>query len=133
MDAQARVEALQLFANSKQTCVLFATDVASRGLDIPTVELVINYDLPRNSKEYIHRVGRTARANRAGRAITFVTKQDLGAYLDIEKNLANKLEVFPMDHKSIVAKFQAKTIAASRSTSEKLREDVTIKKKHKRG
>lgn len=57
--------------------VLVATDVASRGLDIPSVDLVVNYDVPSNAKDYIHRVGRTARAGRAGRAVTVVSQYDV--------------------------------------------------------
>jgi ATP-dependent RNA helicase DDX47/RRP3 len=94
MSQSKRLGALNKFkAGSKQ--ILVATDVASRGLDIPTVDLVINYDCPGNGKDYIHRVGRTARAGRAGRAITFVTQYDIELYQRIEHLLGFKLEAFP--------------------------------------
>ena len=56
------------------TNVLIATDVAARGLDIPKVALVINYDIPNNFQDYIHRIGRTGRAQEIGDALTFVKK-----------------------------------------------------------
>jgi ATP-dependent RNA helicase DDX47/RRP3 len=68
-----RLGALGKFKN-KSRSILVATDVASRGLDIPHVDVVINLDMPTHSKDYIHRVGRTARAGRSGRSITFVTQ-----------------------------------------------------------
>merc|ERR1711874_372047 len=75
--------------------VLIATDVASRGLDIPHVDVVINFDIPTHSKDYIHRVGRTARAGRAGRAVTFVSQYDVELYQRIEHLLGKKLPLYP--------------------------------------
>jgi ATP-dependent RNA helicase DDX47/RRP3 len=77
--------------------ILVATDVASRGLDIPSVDFVLNYDVPANSKDYVHRVGRTARAGRSGRALTLVTQYDVELYQRIEALIGKQLETFPAD------------------------------------
>ncbi|PYH41350.1 ATP-dependent RNA helicase DBP8 [Aspergillus saccharolyticus JOP 1030-1] len=71
--------------------ILVATDVASRGLDIPAVELVVNYDVPRNPDDYVHRVGRTARAGRKGEAVTLVGQRDVGLVLAIEERVGRKM------------------------------------------
>ncbi|XP_048242889.1 probable ATP-dependent RNA helicase DDX47 isoform X2 [Haliotis rufescens] len=83
MSQTKRLGALNKF-KSKNRSILIATDVASRGLDIPHVDVVINLDIPTHSKDYIHRVGRTARAGRSGKAVTFVSQYDVELYKRIE-------------------------------------------------
>jgi len=87
---------------SKSRNILIATDVASRGLDIPHVDIVINFDIPTHSKDYIHRVGRTARAGRAGRSITFVTQYDVELYQRIEFLIDKKLPLHPMVEEEVM-------------------------------
>ncbi|RNI27938.1 DEAD/DEAH box helicase [Rufibacter immobilis] len=80
----ARTEALALFKKGKVR-VLVATDLAARGIDIQFLPQVINYDLPRSSKDYIHRIGRTGRAEASGEAITLVTPEDAHHFKIIQK------------------------------------------------
>jgi superfamily II DNA/RNA helicase len=77
MTQQARERALKRFED-RHVGVLIATDVAARGLDLDDISLVVNYDPPQDDKGYVHRVGRTARAGRAGVSITFVTPDQAG-------------------------------------------------------
>jgi len=79
--------------------ILIATDVASRGLDIPSVDIVINFDIPGNSKDYVHRVGRTARAGKTGRAVTIVTQYDVEIFQKIETLIGQKLAEYPVENK----------------------------------
>ena len=100
--AQARrLASLNKFKSGERS-ILIATDVAARGLDIPSVDLVVNYELPANSKDYIHRVGRTARAGRSGRAITLVTQYDVELYQKIEHMLGQKLGEYPAPQEEVL-------------------------------
>lgn len=85
-----RLGALNKFKAGERN-ILVATDVASRGLDIPDVDIVLNYDIPSNGKDYVHRVGRTARAGKAGRSVAFVTQYDVEAYQRLETLINQKL------------------------------------------
>ena len=82
--------------------VLVATDVASRGLDIPSVQVVINYDVPRVVADYIHRVGRTARAGRSGLAITLVSQYDIAVFKQIEESLGRQLPVHEVSESKVL-------------------------------
>ena len=93
LSQSARLGALGKF-RSRSRDILVATDVAARGLDIPAVDLIVNFDLPPDSKTYIHRVGRTARGGKSGRAISLVTQYDVEVWLRIENALGKKLDEF---------------------------------------
>eukprot|EP01132_Coremiostelium_polycephalum_P002780 gene2780-3455_t len=101
MEQTKRLAALNKFKIGSKN-ILVATDVAARGLNIPEVDLVINFDVPSNSKEYIHRVGRTARAGKSGRSITFVTQYDIELYQRIEHVLQKKLDEYPTEQDNVL-------------------------------
>ena len=83
MNQSRRIASLGKFKN--QYCkILLATDIASRGLDIPSVELVVNFDLPKVAADYVHRIGRTARAGRSGRSLSFITPNEIDLVHNIE-------------------------------------------------
>jgi len=84
LDQQERNETLQDF-KQKKVQVLFATDIAARGLDIDDIDCIVNYDLPRSPDDYIHRIGRTARAGKFGHAISFIDFESMDHFKLIEK------------------------------------------------
>ena len=84
LEQREREEVLMRF-KARQTRVLVATDVLSRGIDIKDIDLVINYDAPHDAEDYVHRVGRTARAEASGIAITLVNREDMRIFHRIEK------------------------------------------------
>jgi ATP-dependent RNA helicase DeaD len=97
-----RERTLLAFRNSELQC-LIATNVAARGLDIPTVSHVVNYDIPEMPEEYVHRIGRTARNGAKGIARTFITPEDGQFLLEIEKHIGllleeEKIEGFSAEH-----------------------------------
>ena len=73
-----------------------ATDIVARGIDIDDIQLVINYDVPHDVEDYVHRIGRTARADRDGAAITFVNERDIPLFNQIEKFLGKVIEKQPL-------------------------------------
>lgn len=87
-----RREALNGFKLGKYR-VLIATDIAARGIDVSNIELVINYDLPDNPEDYVHRIGRTGRAGQAGRAISFATPEQAHEVRQIEKLVRTMLPI----------------------------------------
>jgi superfamily II DNA/RNA helicase len=91
MDQRARLIALDTF-RSGEIPLLIASDVAARGLDIPDVSHVFNYDVPYHAEDYVHRIGRTGRAGRSGHAAMIVTRSDDKALADIEKLIQQKIE-----------------------------------------
>ncbi|WP_134495643.1 DEAD/DEAH box helicase [Microvirga pakistanensis] len=91
MDQHARMAALDSFRSGEMP-ILVASDVAARGLDIPTVSHVFNYDVPHHAEDYVHRIGRTGRAGRAGQAFTLVSPGDEKSLAAIEKLITTPVE-----------------------------------------
>ncbi len=91
LDQRSRMAALDAFRNDSVQ-LLVCSDVAARGLDIPDVSHVINYDTPHHAEDYVHRIGRTGRAGKPGVALTIVTRADARAIEDIEKLINRKID-----------------------------------------
>merc|ERR1711881_605659 len=96
LDQEARNLVMQQF-RSGSSRVLISTDLLARGIDVQQVSLVINFDLPQNMENYLHRIGRSGRFGRKGVAINFVTNNDVRTMKDIEKYYHTQIEEMPMD------------------------------------
>jgi ATP-dependent RNA helicase DDX23/PRP28 len=90
----AREAAIDAFRN-KRTSILLATDVAGRGIDVPDVGLVVNYQLPATIEAYTHRIGRTGRAGRKGVAVSLATGDDAGLFFDLRNFLQDSGNTVP--------------------------------------
>lgn len=95
LDQKEREDALKSF-RAKKTQILVATDILARGIDIKEISLVINYDVPGDSADYVHRIGRTARADTTGVALTFVNQKDQQQFGIIEKFLEKEVPKIPL-------------------------------------
>lgn len=95
LDQAMRDEVMFKF-KSGQFDVLVATDIVARGIDIDDISMVINYDVPHDAEDYVHRIGRTARAARKGSAITFVSDDDIYYFQQIEKFLGKQVDKTPL-------------------------------------
>ncbi|KAJ6837554.1 DEAD-box ATP-dependent RNA helicase 10 [Iris pallida] len=131
MSQTKRLGALNKF-KAGECNVLVCTDVASRGLDIPSVDLVINYDIPTNSKDYFHRVGRTARAGRSGLAITIFNQYEVEWFMQIEKLLGRKLPEFPAEEQEVLVLLE-RVSDAKRMAQMKVKESNGNKKRSRKG
>ena len=92
LNQKEREEKIRKFENKKNR-ILITTDILSRGIDIKDIELVINYEVPKDVEDYIHRIGRTARANKNGEAITLVHSEQMKYFKKIENFINKKIPV----------------------------------------
>lgn len=129
MSQNKRLAALTKF-KAKNRSILISTDVASRGLDIPHVDVVVNFDIPTHSKDYIHRVGRTARAGRSGKSVTFVTQYDVELYQRIEQLIGKQLPLYKTEEDEVMV--LQERVAESQRIAKMEMKDLSDKKGGKR-
>lgn len=89
---QAERDKVMYSFKTQQTDILVATDIVARGIDIDDIQLVVNYDVPHDAEDYVHRIGRTARAGQQGKAITLVSEKDMAKFAGIEHFLGAEVE-----------------------------------------
>ncbi len=103
--------------------ILIATDIAARGIDVSGIELVVNYDMPANSEDYVHRIGRTGRAGKTGHAISFATTEQKGSIKSLERFMKTKLTVSALpalpSEKLLVAHAEQSRLESKPSRDEK--------------
>jgi ATP-dependent RNA helicase RhlE len=93
---QAEREQIMNRFKSRQLQILIGTDILSRGIDVDGIGLVINYDTPHDAEDYVHRVGRTARAERTGVAVTFVNEKDQQKFSRVERLIGKEIDKLPL-------------------------------------
>lgn len=98
LEQTEREEVLRKF-RGKQIKILVATDLLSRGIDIKDIDLIVNFDVPHEAEDYIHRVGRTARAESTGEAITFISEHDIRKFQQIERLIGYEVRKLPLPNR----------------------------------
>lgn len=94
--SQAQRDEVMYAFKSGQVDILVATDIVARGIDIDDISMVINYDVPHDTEDYVHRIGRTARADNDGIAITLVRGREVAKFMEIEKFIGHEVEKIPL-------------------------------------
>ena len=107
-----RNEALNNFKNGSKK-IMIASDVAGRGLDVENISHVINYDVPKNPEDYVHRIGRTGRAGKKGVAITLVTKEDFKSINEIESLIKQKIKILTLSLDTTLDNYNYDTLNSS--------------------
>ena len=130
MSQPKRLGALQKFKSGARD-ILICTDVASRGLDIPNVDVVLNFDLPGHGKDYIHRVGRTARAGKSGKAVAMVTQYDVEVYQRLEGLLGQKLPEYKCEEETVLVLLE-RVCEAQRLATRELKEQLEATRKNRK-
>lgn len=130
MDQSARMEMLAKF-KSGDAKILVASDVAARGLDIPAVSHVFNFDVPTSSDDYVHRIGRTGRAGRSGEAVTIFAPSEEDAIASVEKLIGKEIPVLKIESKNPVRPRKTEKEAPSPKEQAKPKESAKSKSKPK--
>ena len=132
LEQKERDEVMNAF-KARQVDLLVATDIVARGIDIDDITMVINYDAPRDPEDYVHRIGRTARAGREGRAITFVCERDRPALRNIERLLEKQVPKLPLPDGMTEPEDKPHREGAPKSKKYRHRKDGKRANNHKNG
>jgi ATP-dependent RNA helicase DeaD len=113
MTQPQRMRAMDRFKRNRAE-ILVATDVAARGIDVEDIEAVFNYDLPKDQQYYVHRIGRTARAGKSGKAFSFVVGREIGKLREIEAYAATKIACIPVPSPNVVREVKTSSLLERR-------------------
>lgn len=130
MSQRDRADSLGRF-RAEAARVLVSTDVSSRGLDIPAVEMIVNFDLPNDPNDYIHRVGRTARAGRKGQSVSFVSQRDVLLVESIEKRVGKRMDEYKEIPESKVIKGALQEVSTAKREAVMAMDKEQVKRKRK--